>query len=142
MGPALTQRGSEMPLVRYFLFMGAVLLGLLFWSDWYFPKPIIEASASDIDRSIIRIHSSRVWPAAVTLDTSAPVPQIAPSAIAEAGIAAPAKSLKEAYAYAPPPAVKTPDRVRRRARTTSRLSTSEPRPRFASYQSNWFSGAR
>ena len=63
-----------------------MLLGLLFVADWYFPISMpaaIAASDNDIDRSIIRIHSSHKWPSAVRMVTSAPMAAPAP-AVADA----------------------------------------------------------
>ena len=129
-----------MPLVRYFVFTGGILLGLLFWTDWYFPRPVTEAAAADVDRSVIRIRSSHRWPAAVRFDTAMPMPR--PDAVAanepESPVATPATSLRQAYAYAPSPAAKTVERVHRR-KPVSRLSSRDTRRRLASTQPNWLS---
>jgi hypothetical protein len=128
-----------MPFVRYFLFTGGILLALLFWADWFFPKPLTATAAGDIDRTVIRIHSGHVWPAAVQFDTGAPMPHVEPRAMAEADSPAPAKSLKQAYAYEPPPAARAPDKVRRQSRTASRLPARKTQQRLASSQTSWFS---
>ena len=47
-----------MPLARYFLFVGGVLLALLFLSDAYLPK-LPAAERADTDLPVIRIHSDR-----------------------------------------------------------------------------------
>src|ERR1700748_972134 len=117
-----------MPLARYFIFMGGILLGLLFWTACYSRKPLAAAAADDVDRSIIRIHSSHRWPAAVRFDTAMPMPR--PDAVAanepESPVATPATSLKQAYAYAPSPAAKTVERQHRR-KPVSRLSSRDTR---------------
>jgi hypothetical protein len=60
-----------MPLVRYFFFVGGVLLALLFVSDAYLPKlPNAERAAADLP--VIRIHSERKWPERVVFDTNHP----------------------------------------------------------------------
>jgi hypothetical protein len=129
-----------MPLFRYVLFTGGLLLGLLFWTDWYFPKPVTEAAAGEVDRSIIRIHSSHRWPSAVRFDTSMPMPRIVVAdATPDAGAATPAKPPTQAYAYQPPPAVKPVEKQRRRAKPVSRLSSRETRRVLASTQPNLFS---
>ena len=70
-----------MPLVRYFFFVGGVLLALLFILDASLPKlPVADGDYARVDKSIIRIHSDRKWPERVVLDTSRPTeitPQIA-----------------------------------------------------------------
>jgi hypothetical protein len=128
-------------MMRYFLVVGGTLLGLLFLADWYFPLTASEASTGDIDRTIIRIHSSRQWPAATPIDTSVPMP-IAPSAAVADNtpgrlIDPPAR---EALAYAAPTASKASSRTRRRARSFSRFAARETHRRLASSQSNWFAG--
>jgi len=80
-----------MPLARYFFFVGAALLALLFIADGYLPKlPVAERTAAVADVSVIRIHSDRKWPERVVFDTT--VPPIAPAATAtaEAKASAPA----------------------------------------------------
>ena len=59
-----------MPLRRYFLYIGSVLLALLFITDWYLPPSSADRARSGIDRTIIRIHSAQKWPAAVVIDTT------------------------------------------------------------------------
>ncbi len=60
-----------MPVVRYFFFVGGVLLALLLLADAYLPKMPVEARA-EADLPVIRIHSDRKWPQAVVFDTSHP----------------------------------------------------------------------
>jgi hypothetical protein len=62
-----------MPLGRYFAYVGGLLLALLFLIDWNVPQTTAARPAnSDIDRSVIRIHSAHRWPAAVVFDTTQP----------------------------------------------------------------------
>lgn len=77
-----------MPLTRYFVFVGGVLLALLFVSDAYLPK-LPDAVRADADLPAIRIHTDRKWPARVVFDTS--LPKIAPVQVAklEASVPAP-----------------------------------------------------
>ena len=57
-----------MPLARYFLYVGAVLLTLLFVIDAYLPKfPATEKAHANLP--LIRIHSDRKWPQRVVYDT-------------------------------------------------------------------------
>ena len=63
-----------MPLARYFLFVGGLLLALLFVADACLPKmPVAEAVNAGFDPATIRIHSDRKWPERVVFDTSHPV---------------------------------------------------------------------
>ena len=77
-----------MPLARYFLYVGATLLALLFISDPYLPK-LPAADRGNSHPAIIRIHSDHKWPERIVYDTS--LPTIVPAQIAsiEAKVAAP-----------------------------------------------------
>jgi hypothetical protein len=57
-----------MPITRYFVFVGGLLLALLFAADRYLPAPIERAGAADPDRTIIRIHSARSLPEKIVFD--------------------------------------------------------------------------
>lgn len=59
-----------MPIIRYFLFAGALVVALLFALDRNLP-PLGERSIGpEVDRSIIRIHSARALPEKIIFDTS------------------------------------------------------------------------
>jgi hypothetical protein len=82
-----------MPLARYFFFVGAALLALLFIADEYLPKlPVAVAERTDAAAglSVIRIHSDRKWPERVVFDTTVPPITPAATATAEAKASAPA----------------------------------------------------
>jgi hypothetical protein len=102
----------SMPVLRYFFFVGAALLALLFISDLYLPKsPAAVVSADAGERPTIRINSDRKWPEPIVFDTRVPVAAPVPLAI-EASIAAPtavssAKArVREAFAQLQPSDVK------------------------------------
>ena len=78
-----------MPLLRYFFFVGGVLLALLFISDAYLPK-LPAAERADADLPVIRIHSDRKWPERVVFDTNHPTIVAAQAANMVAGVRAPA----------------------------------------------------
>jgi hypothetical protein len=62
------------PLGRYFVFAGSLLLVMLFIADWYLssaPSQTIFREAR-VDNSVIRIRSARKWPEPVVIDTSLP----------------------------------------------------------------------
>jgi hypothetical protein len=61
---------QELPLRRYFLFVGGGLLALLFLLDAVLPRPARESSASGPNFPPIRIHSELKRPPAVVIDTS------------------------------------------------------------------------
>ncbi|PPQ20784.1 hypothetical protein CV770_03205 [Bradyrhizobium sp. AC87j1] len=68
-----------MPIIRYFVFVGGVLLALLFAADRYLPAPGEPAATADPDRTIIRIASARKLPEKIAFDTRprADMPEIA-----------------------------------------------------------------
>lgn len=116
-----------MLVVRYFLYVGGVLLALLFVSDVYLPKPPVVETA-DTDLPVIRIHSDRKLPERVVFDTSRPtivppqtpaVAAIQPSA-SVAEISAKAR-VREAFAQFVTPEPKKPaSRLQRKRRIAQR----------------------
>ena len=101
-----------MPVARYFLFVGGVLLALLVVIGSYVPQPPVETAVStgantDSDKPFIRINSERKWPEAVVFDTTHPPAVAAPVAVA-ANVPAPAPEIsanarvREAYAQFQP----------------------------------------
>lgn len=129
-----------MPLVRYVLVMGGMLLSLLFLADRYLPKPQTAAAAqADIDRSTIRLRSSQRWPEAVRFDTGAAMPPPAAPAANDLPERRPvATAALEALAAGPPPtASQTPARSEGPARHAKHAGRSMMRNagrRFAVYQ--------
>jgi hypothetical protein len=76
-----------MPVARYFLFVGGLLLALLVALDAFAPQQVAVASnaATSIDKTVVRIRSDQKPPERVVYDTS--LPTIVPPA-AKAQIAA------------------------------------------------------
>jgi hypothetical protein len=114
-----------MPLARYFLYVGGVLLTLLFAMDAVLPHltdgaalpKLADSGRTDAgpDKSIIRIRSDRKWPEPIVIDTSLPtivpaaaakVAAIAPPAVSEAS---PKARVREAFAQLPRADVKDPE---------------------------------
>jgi hypothetical protein len=125
-----------MPLARYFLFVGAVLLALLFVSDAYLPKlPVADSTVAAVDLPMIRIHSDRKWPERVVFDTSMPTITPRPAANTVANVAAPATvadvsakvRVREAFAQLPlqPSDLKKPEPKQQHKR---RIAKSRPNP--------------
>jgi hypothetical protein len=114
-----------MPLGRYFVFAGSVLLALLFLAEWYIPQTATTRARAEVDRSIIRLHSRHKWPERIVIDTSLPTIVPAPARMAEAPpVEAPiiARSPREAFALLAPvqaatPAIAPKPAPKRRART-------------------------
>ena len=147
-----------MPLARYFLFVGGVLLALLFVVDAALPKlPVTDADRTDtaVDKSIIRIHSDRKWPGRVVFDTSLPTIVPAQTVRAQAVVAAPppptivadasAKArVREAFAQLVPPEPKKPEPKLQRKRKIAKYRAAPPmvqvaqQPRFGFFDnSTW-----
>jgi hypothetical protein len=71
----------QMPLARYFLWVGGVLLALLFVADACLPTLPVAEATTDVPPPIIRIHSERKWPDRIVFDTNAPIPRLNLAAI-------------------------------------------------------------
>jgi len=131
-----------MPLVRYFVYIGGVLLSLLCLADWYLPKPDVAAASADIDRSTIRLRSSQRWPEAIRIDTSAVVPPLPVVAASDFPDNVPA-STREAYAAALPrqatevgasKKLEAVEKPVRRSKPAGRSMTRNNGRRLANYQ--------
>jgi hypothetical protein len=111
---------AEMPLVRYFVFVGGALLALLLVFNAYGPQlPVADRTEAAADFPVIRINSDRKWPARVEFDTNMPAP-------------VPAQLVREETVPAPTAisAVSAADRVRGAFAqfTPSDSRKSEPKP--------------
>ena len=82
-----------MPVARYFLFVGGVLLALLFVVDAFAPQQLAVAVASNgapsVDKYTVRIRSDQKLPERVVYDTSLPT-IVPPKATVVAAAAPPA----------------------------------------------------
>jgi hypothetical protein len=78
-----------MPLTRYFVWVGGVLLALLFVADAWLPE-LPLARTIDALPPAIHIHSDQKWPERIVFDTSATVPGQASAANAQTDGSAPA----------------------------------------------------
>ena len=82
-----------MPVARYFLYVGGVLLALLFALDAFAPQQAAVASnaAPSIDKTVVRIRSDQKLPERVVYDTSLPT-IVPPAAKRQVAAAPPARS--------------------------------------------------
>jgi hypothetical protein len=136
-----------MPIFRYFVFAGALLLALLFTAHRYLPAPVEQADRSDPDRTVIRIASARSLPEKVVFDTrlQANVPQVAQ---AEPTPKDPQEQVRQAMATMPatPSAeVKEPPtrayaQVRPHPKRAAKPSTRAPERRLAFDRHDPFAG--
>jgi hypothetical protein len=82
-----------MPVARYFLFVGGVLLALLFVVNAMVPQDVVVASTTasspEFDRSTVRIRSTQKLPERVVYDTS--VATIVPPQVNVVAAAAPVR---------------------------------------------------
>ena len=77
-----------MPLARYFLYFGGVLLTLVFILDACNQMPVMERA--HVNSPIIRIHSERKWPERIVFDSTLPTIVPAQTAIVEDRVSRPA----------------------------------------------------
>ena len=89
-----------MPVVRYFLFVGGVLLALLLVVDAFSPQQVAVASntAPGVDKTVVRIRSDQKLPERVVYDTN--LPTIVPPTSNVQVAAAPAPPAADASAQA------------------------------------------
>ena len=121
-----------MPVARYFLFVGGVLLALLFAVDALVPQQAVVASQAtpSVDKTVVRIRSDQKPPERVVYDTSLPtiVPPraataqaVAPSVPAAASADASAQArVRETFAQFVPAEAKKPEPQRKRKVAKSR----------------------
>jgi hypothetical protein len=70
----------HVPVARYFLLIGSLLLAMLFIAGWSLPDaPQSFMRDARVDKSIIRIKSAHRWPEKVVYDTT--LPTIVPSPV-------------------------------------------------------------
>jgi hypothetical protein len=143
----------ELPLRRYFLFVGGGLLALLFLLNAVLPPPARESSASAPNFPVIRIHSELKSPPAVVIDTSrrmiAPVIAVQDdSPAAPAPFIIPDSRIRENFARFVPPSntqtsasePKKPERNPLPKRKVVVAHVKHPAIRIAQYQNfetNW-----
>ena len=90
-----------MPVARYFLFVGGILLALLVAIDALVPQQAVVASqaAPSVKQTVVRIRSDQKLPERVVYDTSLPTIVPPPSMMARA-VAPPVAPLADATAQA------------------------------------------
>jgi hypothetical protein len=130
-----------MPVARYFLFVGGVLLALLLAIDALVPQQAIVASqaAPSVNKTVVRIRSDQKLPERVVYDTSLPTivpppavmaqataPVVAPPAPAKASADATAQArVRETFAQFVPAEAKKPEPQVQRKR---KVAKSRPAP--------------
>jgi len=128
-----------MPIARYFLFVGGVLLALLLAIDAFVPQQAVVASQAtpSIDKTVVRIRSDQKLPERVVYDMSLPTivpPAVTaqaapPAAPAVADIPAQAR-VRETFAQFVPEAKKPEPQAQQRKRKVAKTHPAYP-PRFA-----------
>jgi hypothetical protein len=74
-----------MPLARYFLYVGGVLLTLVFILDACLTSKLPVIERSHANSPVIRIHSDRKWPERIVFDTTLPTIVSAPVIVEDLG---------------------------------------------------------
>jgi hypothetical protein len=143
-----------MPLLRYFLFVGGALVGLLLLANAFLPQvPTAEVTSTSTanDLPTIRIRSAQKWPRRVVIDTSLPTiipPQsAAPEPAVPAATAAVPAHVKPAEAYAQlaaaapkkdEPKPRRKHRIARRKAAPPMVMVAQQRPfGFGFFGSSW-----
>jgi hypothetical protein len=140
-----------MPVARYFMYVGGVLLALLFISDAFLPKlTVADRTDTATELPAIRIHSDRKWPERVVLDTSTPTIVPAQTAKAEAVVPPPTPAaddsaktrVRETFAQFVSPEPKKPEAKPQRKRKIAKSRPAPPvmmvaqQPRFGFFGNN------
>ncbi|MDA9436256.1 hypothetical protein [Bradyrhizobium sp. CCBAU 51627] len=136
-----------MPIIRYFVFVGALLLALLFAADLYLPAPVERTGPSDPDRTIIGIASARALPEKIVFDTrlrdvpmiaqTDPIPEEPRHQVREAMAAMPAAPSVEVRKEAPAQASAA---ARRHPKRSAKLQRGIPERRLAFERADPFAG--
>lgn len=123
-----------MPIARYFLFVGGVLLALLMAVDAFVPQqPVVASqSAPSIDKTVVRIRSDQKPPERVVFDTS--LPTIVPPVVTAQAATPPAPTVtpvvadipaqarvRETFAQFVPEAKKPEPQVQQRKRKVAKV---------------------
>ena len=129
-----------MPVARYFLFVGGVLLALLLAIDALVPQQAIVASqaASSVNKTVVRIRSDQKLPERVVYDTNLPTivpppvvtaqvtaPVVAPAAVPASADASAQARVRETFAQFVPAEAKKPEPQVQRKR---KIAKSRPAP--------------
>lgn len=140
-----------MPLARYFLFVGGVLVALLLVSGWVLPKfPMTETADMGTDKPFVRINSDQKWPERVVFDTSVAPIAPAPTVSAEEAVTPPAPHavvdvsarVRDTFAQLVPSDQKKPEAKPQRRRKIAKKHHGPPtilvaqQPRFGFFGSN------
>jgi len=148
-----------MPVARYFLFVGGILLAVLLAIDAFFPQQAVVASqaAPSVDKTVVRIRSDQKPPERVVYDTSLPTivpppvtvqasaPVAAPSPVAAVPLDASAQArVRETFAQLVPSEPKKPEVQRKRKVAKSRpapMQGGQPQMRVAQQSHYGFFGS-
>jgi hypothetical protein len=140
-----------MPLARYFVFVGGVLLALLFISGAMLPKlPMAESADLGIEKSSLKINSDRKWPERIVFDASIPALVPAQATMIEQAVRPPATAalvdvsakVRDAFAQFEPSDQKKPEPKPHLKRKIAKKHLAPPRvlvaqqPRFGLFVSN------
>ena len=126
-----------MPVARYFLFVGGVLLALLLAINAFVPEQAVVASQAgpSVDKTVVRIRSDQKPPERVVYDTS--LPTIVPPTVTAQAVAPPAPAVasadataqarvRDTFAQFVPPEAKKPEPQVQRKRKVARSRPAPP----------------
>lgn len=121
-----------MPIARYLVWTGALLLALLFVANWFLPEPLPEPVHEAIEKPVIRrITSAQPSPERVVIDTNQPTIVPPPAPVESPSSVKP--SPLQSYASADPspmrsvdPAPLVVDSAKKRPKTIKRREARVP----------------
>jgi hypothetical protein len=132
---------NQVPLGRYFLFVGSVLLAMLFMAERHLADSTAQLFMREarVDKSIIRLQSAHKWPEPVVFNTN--LPTIVPPAPPILANAPALNQPREALAQLIEPS--RPVAKHSEPKKAKRKLASGPRPaRMAAYRPDMMAGYR
>ena len=131
----LPRQSVQIPLFRYFTFVGGFLLSILFIVNAFLPASRVDGGSNPTSKPTILIESSRKWPERIVYDTNLPttlavVPPEGPAVVSSVR-ASPLDSMAQLAAPTPPKPAVAPQVARKKRVKIARLVSQ---PRFAYLQ--------
>ena len=130
-----------MPVMRYFVCVGGVLLALLFVFDAYAPKQAVVVRSAEAvvntdnpASSALRIRSDRKWPERIVFDTSVPTIVPPPAVVAQSVPAptavseySPKARVRESFAqFVPPEPARAESKPQHKRKVVARSRAPQP----------------
>ena len=117
-----------MPIGRFIIWVGTLLLALLFVADWCLPESLPEPARDAINRPVIRIASIQQPPERIVIDTSQTTIVPPATLFTDSAPSQPSPPLQSYASAAPPSTVANVDQKKRKVtrRQGTKLAPNQP----------------